>query len=849
MSSTDPLLNQKLGDYTIQSLLGKGGMARVYHGYDEKLDRYAAIKVISGDFATADEEEYKARFQKEARAIARLSHPNIVGVYQFGDAQGVYYMAMHFLDGDDLRNVLRRYAKKGQRMPVEQFLKMGRDMADALDYAHREGVVHRDIKPSNIMMTTDGRAVLTDFGLALSVPEGTMGDTFGTAHYIAPEQAISSAHAVPQSDLYSLAVVFYESLVGQVPFDEPSAMSVALKHLNEPPPPPSLLNPEIPKEVERVLLKALNKDPKDRYQTGRDLMVAIEAAFGMKASDSSMNIPLATTPPPRSPLTAPESLESYLRTLEDSSTRPPSRPSQPIPPGYASDMRPPTDFVPPYATSPYPPTLMYPPHQRNNNLLIGGVVVLILLIAAVLAFLVLSSQDNNDSDVAAQILQAEQTQRAIDRTETRIAIEETQTVVAGFTDTPTPTNTATDTPSPTATNTPTETPSPTNTSTATPSPTVTNTPTETSSPTEQVTVVALPPTATPLPPQLRLVYNDEWLAIVNITEEPLEVTNLKFVLTTEDGNQELELSRFFPASQTGALAPNDCFQLVAAQDIANDTGALRGICRRQAWAAPGRGFIFWVSDDPATTQFQVLFSRGGRERSLTTCEAIVGIDERNCEFTTVIQRGGDSGAAPAATEVAQVVELTESPTEEIPTNEPTEVPASATPTTEPTEALASPTAEPTEEAIPASATLKVTATKVASTAIPTTVAEDATLKLVYNDSRVYILNISDTAQNISELVFEQQVNGRSVVFRASAWTADAVAQLPPNGCYQLGVSAGAASGTPDDCNTSYGWLQRNEGNQFWRGFSNGSDTFSVLQGDQTIIECELQAGECAFSLP
>src|SRR5690606_26556901 len=131
---------------------------------------------------------------------------------------------------------------------------MAGEIANALDYAHQQGVIHRDIKPSNIMMTTTG-AVLTDFGLALTTTEGTKGDTFGSAHYIAPEQAISSARAVPQSDLYSLGVVLYEAFTGQVPFDDPSVMSVALKHLNEPPPSPSLYNPELPKSIERVLLK------------------------------------------------------------------------------------------------------------------------------------------------------------------------------------------------------------------------------------------------------------------------------------------------------------------------------------------------------------------------------------------------------------------------------------------------------------------------------------------------------------------------------------------------------------------------------------------------------------------
>lgn len=278
--SVDSLIGRKLGDYSIKSLLGRGGMSRVYRGYDENLDRFAAVKVISGDFATTTEEEYTRRFQIEARAIARLQHPNIVGVYQFGRTEGIYYMAMVFLEGKDLRNLLKTYAEQGQRMSPAEMLRIARDLANALDYAHEQGVIHRDIKPSNIMLEKKtGRAILMDFGLALSVNEGTTGDTFGSAHYIAPEQAISSAKAVPQSDLYSLGIVLYEMMAGKVPFDDPSAMSVALKHLNEVPPPLSLYNPNLPLAVEQVIMRVLDKSPDRRYPTGRDLVDALAEAF------------------------------------------------------------------------------------------------------------------------------------------------------------------------------------------------------------------------------------------------------------------------------------------------------------------------------------------------------------------------------------------------------------------------------------------------------------------------------------------------------------------------------------------------------------------------------------------
>jgi serine/threonine protein kinase len=284
---SDPLIGKQLGDYTIQGLLGRGGMARVYKGYDDRLQRFAAVKVINTDFTAADQAEYTERFRREARAIARLQHPNIVSIYQFGEHDGNHYMAMAFLDGKDLRQILKEYAEKGTLMALSDVLAVIREVSSALDYAHNRGVIHRDIKPSNIMIDTEKRAVLTDFGLALTMSEGTLGDTFGSAHYIAPEQAVSSAKAVPQSDLYSLGICLYEILAGKVPFDDPSAMSVALKHLNESPPPPRQFNPNITQPIERVVLKILDKDPLERYRTGAEFTQALEAAIKAEGDDEA----------------------------------------------------------------------------------------------------------------------------------------------------------------------------------------------------------------------------------------------------------------------------------------------------------------------------------------------------------------------------------------------------------------------------------------------------------------------------------------------------------------------------------------------------------------------------------
>ncbi|HRE47273.1 MAG TPA: serine/threonine-protein kinase, partial [Aggregatilineales bacterium] len=283
---SDLLLGKKLGDYQIQRLLGKGGMARVYVGFDERLQRHAAVKVINSDLMVADKGEYAERFRREARAIARLNHPNIVGVYQFGDYETLYYMAMAFIEGRDLRQILRENSDRGTRMPYRDILNIVQGIGAALDYAHSRGVIHRDIKPSNIMLDADNRPVLTDFGLALAQWEGTLGDTFGTAHYIAPEQAVSSAKAVPQSDLYSLGICTYEMLTGKVPFDDPSAMSVALKHLNDAPPPLRTYVPDIPPAVEGVILKAIEKDAARRFANGVEMADALAVAMAHHITDS-----------------------------------------------------------------------------------------------------------------------------------------------------------------------------------------------------------------------------------------------------------------------------------------------------------------------------------------------------------------------------------------------------------------------------------------------------------------------------------------------------------------------------------------------------------------------------------
>ncbi len=272
----DPLIGQQLGDYVIQELLGQGGMARVYRAVDPNLDRVAAIKVI--DPGVANDPEYTRRFKREAQAVAKLTHPNIVSIYQFGSANGTLYMAMAFIDGTDVDRLLKNYRRDNHSIAPDGLLKIVGQIASALDYAHSQGVIHRDVKPGNILVTAQGRAYLTDFGLVRDLAIPTLGEIFGSPHYISPEQALNSAKAAPQSDLYSLGVVIYEIVAGRLPFDHPQPNEIALMHIQQPPPPPRRFNPTLPAAIEGVIMKALAKKASDRYQSGAELFNALRQA-------------------------------------------------------------------------------------------------------------------------------------------------------------------------------------------------------------------------------------------------------------------------------------------------------------------------------------------------------------------------------------------------------------------------------------------------------------------------------------------------------------------------------------------------------------------------------------------
>ena len=292
--------------YKIVKPLGSGGMAEVYLAHDGVLDRDVALKVMSGRYAS--DEEFVERFKREAQSAAALSHPNIVSIYDRGeDTDGTYYIAMEYLPGGTLKDhIVRRGA-----LPARTAAEVALQIAEALQVAHRSGVVHRDIKPHNILITDSGDVKVTDFGIARAASSSTMtktGSILGTAHYISPEQAMGESGGTA-SDLYSLGVVLYEMLTGELPYDADTPIGIAMKHVNGHLTPPIELDSSIPAGINAVTLRLLQKDPLDRYATDAELIEDLErVCAGLEPASATTNVMtrvMPLTPPQRTAQTAP----------------------------------------------------------------------------------------------------------------------------------------------------------------------------------------------------------------------------------------------------------------------------------------------------------------------------------------------------------------------------------------------------------------------------------------------------------------------------------------------------------------------------------------------------------------
>ncbi|MBC8161505.1 MAG: serine/threonine protein kinase [Roseiflexaceae bacterium] len=298
------LVGMKLGKYEVQSLIGSGGMAQVYRGFDHTLQRPVAIKVLTE--ASAAQPGLVARFEQEARFIARLRHPAIVHVYDYGEVNGLAYIVQELLPGPTLEQELAAELVSGQRLPREDVLAIVAQLAAALDAAHSAGIIHRDVKPSNAMRNSQGQLVLTDFGIARATQAESRhtaaGLVVGTPDYISPEQ-VQGQEPTPASDIYALGVVSYEMLAGTRPFEADTPMGVLYKHLHQPPPSLVAVRPDLPPGVAQAIGRALAKEPVQRYASASQFARALaESWHGAPAALHSAPT-MAWAPP--TPIAAP----------------------------------------------------------------------------------------------------------------------------------------------------------------------------------------------------------------------------------------------------------------------------------------------------------------------------------------------------------------------------------------------------------------------------------------------------------------------------------------------------------------------------------------------------------------
>ncbi len=466
------LVGKTLGKYRVLARLGHGGTATVYKAYQPLLDRYVAIKVLHRHLA--EDEDFIRRFEREASAVARLRHPSIVRVHDFDHVGGLYYMVMEFIEGPTLKAELRERSRPGMAFSLPEIALIFGSLSGAIDYAHEQGMIHHDLKPANIMFTSQGQAVLTDFGIAKIVGGSSQtitGAVIGTPTYMSPEQG-QGQRGDERSDIYSLGIILFEMVTGQVPYDDDTPYSIISQHISEPLPPPSSVNPDLPPDVEQVILKAAAKSPDDRYPTGRELARALYDAVGVSTDQTLVSVPVK-------PLA-----EAPRLTLIDPDTEfPPYISKEEIESLSLSK-----------ATAQERPRIV----GWRRGLVAAGVIALLVLIGLVGVFVLRQDsfqiQESETATVVALALVATKT-----ATSQTPPLTSTPAPAHTAINMPSPTNTLTATPSPTATPTsiPTEVPTPTGTPapTDTPSPTPSPLPTDTPIP----TVTALPPSPTPVP--------------------------------------------------------------------------------------------------------------------------------------------------------------------------------------------------------------------------------------------------------------------------------------------------------------------------------------------------------------
>lgn len=323
MTTQEQILN---GRYRLLKRIGSGGMSIVYQAQDMSLGRLVAIKMLH-ESLTGDD-GFLRRFQREAHAAANLSHPNIVTVHDIGQDGYKHYIVMEYVDGRTLKQIIRDYKKQGQMMPISRALQLVVQICSGIGYAHRSNLVHCDVKPQNILVTRDDRVKVADFGIAQALSEATHHDqpsrVWGTPQYFSPEQAQGQPTS-PASDVYSIGVVLYEMLTGELPFQADSHTALALKHIQEHPPLASELNSAVPPQLDQIINKVLAKEPAGRYRTAGQLGRILGAYRERSLADTSaMSLPPVETAVPVS------ELPTQLFTRSEPAQDTPARPMQPV---------------------------------------------------------------------------------------------------------------------------------------------------------------------------------------------------------------------------------------------------------------------------------------------------------------------------------------------------------------------------------------------------------------------------------------------------------------------------------------------------------------------------------------
>jgi len=278
------------GRYRLTARIGEGSFAETFLATDTSLGRQVAVKVLREQYAS--DVRVAARFEREARAAASVTHPNVVDVYDYGRDGNTLYIVMEWVDGTDLKDYIRRRAP----LPVPEATRLIREILQGLGAIHRAGIIHRDVKSQNVLIAQSGTAKLTDFGIARGALDTGLTDTgmaLGTAAYMAPEQA-SGQQLTPAADIYAAGVILFEMLTGRLPFPGDNPVQVMFQHVNDPPPRPSTLNPDIPPGLELVVLRALAKDPRDRFQSAAEMEAALERT---PSADEATRILAAATAP------------------------------------------------------------------------------------------------------------------------------------------------------------------------------------------------------------------------------------------------------------------------------------------------------------------------------------------------------------------------------------------------------------------------------------------------------------------------------------------------------------------------------------------------------------------------